>query len=111
MPTNRIEDGIELSSSIDRVGGHPVMRFRLPPGGDVPASVAARRLALTEAEFKTALPSLLARGFPAADPTTGMFDLDAIDEWRRERHKPVHSGPRDARTVAADRIASGAWAK
>ena len=33
-----------------------------------------------------ALPGLLARGFPAADATTGNYDLDAIDLWRRQRH-------------------------
>jgi hypothetical protein len=87
------------------------MRFRLPPGGDVPAVVAARRLALTESEFTAALPGLLERGFPPADPTTGMFDLDAIDEWRKGRHKPVNSGPRDARAVVSDRLVSRAWAR
>jgi hypothetical protein len=43
------------------------------------------RLHLTQAEFEAKLPELLARGFPAADPTTGMFDLEAIDVWRRSR--------------------------
>ena len=85
-------------------------RLRLPPGGDVPRKLAAYRLALTETEFVAALPSLLARGFPAADPTTGMWDLDAIDEWRKGRHRSVDAGPKDARQVARDRIASGAWA-
>jgi hypothetical protein len=32
------------------------------------------------------LPGLLARGFPPADETTGNYDLDAIDVWRRSRH-------------------------
>ena len=32
------------------------MRFRPPPAGDVPAATAARRLALTEAEFLAAVP-------------------------------------------------------
>lgn len=61
-------------------------RFKLPPGGDVPRDVAARRIALSPAEFDKALPALLARGFPPPDPTTGNFDLDAIDRWRRSRH-------------------------
>jgi hypothetical protein len=87
------------------------MRFRLPPGGDVPAISAARRLALTEAQFNAALPSLLIRGFPPADPTTGKYDIEAIDEWRKKRHTPVSIGPADARLVAGERIASGAWAK
>ena len=64
-------------------------RFKLPPGGDVPRDVAARRIALSPAEFDKALPALLARGFPPPDPTTGNFDLDAIDRWRRSRH-PHH---------------------
>jgi hypothetical protein len=87
------------------------MRFRLPPGGDVPAATVARRLALTEAEFLAALPDLLCRDFPPADPTTGRYDLDAIDEWRKGRHKTVNSGPKDARTVSPARIASRAWAR
>ncbi|WP_257164632.1 hypothetical protein [Bradyrhizobium sp. SRS-191] len=62
------------------------LRFRVDPA-DVPAEKAARRLHLTEAQFREKLPELLARGFPAADPTTGMFDLEAIDRWRAERHR------------------------
>lgn len=61
------------------------LRFRVDPG-DVPADKAARRLHLTLAEFEAALPELYARLFPRPDPTTGMFDLEAIDEWRRRRH-------------------------
>lgn len=70
------------------------LRFHLPPGGDVPPSVAARRMGMTLEEFRRALapgpdaatPSLLQRGFPPPDPTTGNFDLDAIDAWRRARY-------------------------
>lgn len=66
------------------------MRFRLPPGGDVPPIVAARRLGLSLQAFEEALKrpvdGLLARCFPAPDPTTGNFDLDAIDAWRRTRY-------------------------
>src|SRR5215469_1312724 len=36
--------------------------------------------------FRDALPELVARGFPQADETTGNFDLDAIDAWRRNRN-------------------------
>jgi hypothetical protein len=60
-------------------------RFHVEPG-DVPADVAARRLGLGVTAFKEALPDLYRRGFPAPDPTTGNFDLQAIDEWRRSRH-------------------------
>ncbi len=63
----------------------PVRAPRIIPG-DVPAEAAGRRLGLTEAEFKSALPGLLARGFPGADPTTGLYDLEAVDAWRRARH-------------------------
>jgi hypothetical protein len=52
----------------------------------VPAQKAARRLHLTEAQFEQSLPKLLTRGFPPPDPTTGMYDLDAIDAWRAARH-------------------------
>lgn len=61
------------------------MHFNIEPR-DVPAEHAARRLGLTCARFIQALPGLLARGFPPADPTTGNFDLDAVDAWRRRRN-------------------------
>jgi hypothetical protein len=64
--------------------GHGV-RFRVDPG-DVPPEKAARRLHLTLTEFLEKLPRLRARGFPAPDPDTGMFDLEAIDAWRRARN-------------------------
>jgi hypothetical protein len=79
------------------------IRFRVDPR-DVPAEKAARRLHLTLAEFETKLAELLARDFPGPDPTTGMFDLDAIDQWRAARHgKPptltAELKPRDASDV------------
>ena len=88
-------------------------RVKLPPGGDVPPSVAARRLWLSLDAFEKALPMLIGRGFPAPDPTTGNFDLDAIDEWRRRRNphlfdtQPLPSGSaaRDAKGLVGDRIA------
>jgi hypothetical protein len=61
------------------------IRYRVDPG-DIPADKAARRLHLTPERFAELLPELQRRGFPAADPTTGMFDLDAIDLWRKGRH-------------------------
>jgi hypothetical protein len=48
---------------------------------DVPAEKAARRLHPMPADFQAKLPELMVRGFPRPDPTTGMFDLTAIDEW------------------------------
>ena len=74
------------SSARDRVPPCSAnIRFRVDPA-DVPAEKAARRLHLTLAEFQQKLPELLARGFPPPDPTTDMFDLDAIDAWRASRH-------------------------
>lgn len=87
----------------------PSLRFHVEPR-DVPAHAAARRLGLTEAEFRRQLPLLEARGFPPADPTTGHFDLDAIDEWRKRRHPRLFltdpEQARDARAVVKGRLAN-----
>src|SRR5450631_2792594 len=86
------------------------IRFRVDPR-DVPAEKAARRLHLTPAEFGAKLPALLIRGFPGPDPTTGMFDLAAIDQWMTARHGPSASaltgGPMlgNAREVYGERRA------
>lgn len=85
------------------------VRFRVDPA-DVPAAKAARRLHLTAAEFDRVLPKLLARGFPAPDPDTGHFSLEAIDAWRRQRHPALFGltgvdAPRNAREVVGDRLA------
>ena len=68
-------------------------RFKLPPGGDIPPVTAARRMGLSLDALREALPELVSRGFPQADETTGNFDLDAIDAWRRARH-PHHFSDR-----------------
>jgi hypothetical protein len=86
------------------------MRFHIEPR-DVPLEVAARRLGKTRAELEAVLPDLLARGFPQADPTTGNFDLAAIDRWCNARHPHLFGGAaamqaRDAATVATERIAA-----
>ncbi|HLH92116.1 MAG TPA: hypothetical protein VKX28_27090 [Xanthobacteraceae bacterium] len=86
------------------------MRFHLPPGGDVPPLVAARRLGLELDAFQKALPLLIGRGFPKPDETTGNFDIDAIDAWRKRRHPQLFGQPSltaalDARSVVADRVA------
>jgi hypothetical protein len=86
------------------------LRFKVEPG-DVPPEKAARRLHLTLAEFEAKLGELRQRGFPAPDPTTGMYDLEAIDAWRRARNPQafgltVECKPRDARNVVGDRIAA-----
>jgi hypothetical protein len=73
------------------------LRFKLPPGGDVPPVTAARRMGLSLDAFRDALPELVARGFPQADETTGNFDLDAIDTWRRTRNPHLFSDRLDLR--------------
>jgi hypothetical protein len=91
------------------------MRFHLPPGGDISPAAAARRLGLSLPEFELALPKLQARTppFPAPDPTTGNYDLDAIEKWRQARFPQLFpatsltSSPaaRDARDVVGPRLA------
>jgi hypothetical protein len=88
-----------------------ILRFRVDPR-DVPPQKAARRLHLTPSEFSAKLPELLIRGFPGPDPTTGMFDLAAIDAWMTARHDSAASAltaegkPRDAREVFGERRVS-----
>jgi hypothetical protein len=91
------------------LAGH--IRFPVEPR-DVPPEKAARRLHLTLAEFTAKLPALMDRGFPGPDPTTGMFDLEAIDLWRHARHAHLFAlrrltaapGLRDSHEVIDERI-------
>jgi hypothetical protein len=55
--------------------------------GDITPLEAARLMGQTLAQFEYCLPSLLDRGFPPADPTTGNYALDAITVWRQARFK------------------------
>ena len=64
----------ERSSQAGRI------RYAVHPR-DVPPEKAARRLHLTLAGFDLVREELYARGFPRPDPTTGMYDLVAIDAW------------------------------
>jgi hypothetical protein len=84
------------------------MRFRIEPR-DVPPDAAARRLGKAIGDFQAALPDLVARGFPQADPTTGNFDLAAIDRWCDARHPHLFGSlpmeAADASNVVQDRIA------
>ena len=84
------------------------LRFQIEPR-DVPFQMAARRMGLTEVQFREALPQLQARGFPKPDETTENFDLDAIDEWCKRRHPELFlissEQARDARAVVNDRLA------
>ena len=93
------------------------IRFRVTPR-DVPPINAARRLHLTLEQFDLKKEELFARQFPRPDPTTGMFDLVAIDAWQDARNPQVFSGagngPVDARTVAEERLAQtlrGTWGR
>lgn len=87
------------------------MRYKLPPGGDCPPIAAARRIWLSPEEFDKQLPELVARGFPQPDPTTGNYDLDAIDAWRRGRYPHLFrtqltppTGARNANDVVLERL-------
>jgi len=82
------------------------IRFRIEPR-DVPPVKAARRLHLSVDEFRAKLPELLKRGFPPADPTTGMFFLPAIDQWMASRFKlTTNLDPQDdGRSIIDERIA------
>lgn len=68
------------------------IRFQVEPR-DVPPDKAARRIGLTLEQFDDLLPRLLSRGFPASDPDTGNYDLDAIDAWRAARHRRLLPSP------------------
>jgi hypothetical protein len=92
------------------------MRFRVEPR-DVSPEAAARRIGLSPARFDALLPELECRGFPRADATTGNYDLDAIDEWRRRRNPhlfgdgtPASSVATHAGTVVKARLRSAPWA-
>jgi hypothetical protein len=88
------------------------IRFHIEPR-DVPPVAAARCMGLTLEVFTEQLPALLRRGFPPADPTTGNYDLDAIDAWRKLRHPQLFAQPsltakpgaRNANDVVALRLA------
>lgn len=70
--------------------------------------MAARRLGIAAHIFQQKLPDLLARGFPDPDPTTGNFDLKAIEAWQDSRSglsSPVLSIAKDAGSVISGRIA------
>lgn len=80
---------------------HASVRFPVDPRG-VPAGKAARRLGITEAEFRAIEPRLFGRGFPRPDPDTGCFDLKAVDAWMDQQSSLTAPGdgrhaPRDLR--------------
>ena len=86
------------------------MRFRVKPK-DISEEAAARRLGLSLEQFREKLPALLQRGFPAADPTTGNYCLEALAEWRMRRFpqlfpRPDNHGPKSDRETVRARIAN-----
>lgn len=84
------------------------MHYRVQPR-DVPPRIAARRLGMSLNQFNAALPNLIARGFPKADPDSGNIDLSAIDRWCDARHPHLFGSQieaQDASVVAAERIAA-----
>jgi hypothetical protein len=85
------------------------LRYRVDPR-DVPPAKAARKLHITIAEFNRSKDDLFARGFPRPDPTTGNYDLKAIEAWMDARSAlatPLNNEPqpRDARDGFAERAA------
>lgn len=84
----------------------PSIRFRVD-ARDVPPAVAAKKLGLDLEKFERLLPELLAkRKFPAPDPTTGNFDLKAIDAWQDQRHNSqlLAGFGKDSSTTTRDRL-------
>ncbi|ACL57615.1 hypothetical protein [Methylobacterium nodulans] len=67
----------------------PPVRFRIDPDY-APAEKVARKLCLTPEQFRSLIPQLFARGFPMPDETTGMYDLEAIDRWRKRRRPDLY---------------------
>ncbi len=92
-----------LRKALNDAEAFMTLRFKLPPGGDVPPITAARRMGLSLDAFRDALPELVARGFPQADETTGNFDLDAIDVWRENPLRSPVTAP-DANEVIRQKI-------
>ena len=91
-----------MNEHVRRLSGAPRARVDVR---DVPAALAARRLGLSEPRFEEATPELYARGFPRPDPTTGLFDLVAVDAWMDRRSGLTAAPPaRDASAVVASRL-------
>jgi hypothetical protein len=72
-------------------------------------------LGLGPEEFKLKLVDLLARGFPAPDPTTGNYCFEAMQKWLRAQHprqfpdenRLTPATARDAKDVVRARLAGG----
>lgn len=67
----------------------PRHRYHIDPRA-VPVSAVARRLGVSEAEFKAKVPLLIAKhGFPRPLPALGTFDLIALDRWFEKQNAPL----------------------
>ena len=84
------------------------IRYRVEPR-DIPAIKAARRMHLSLEEFRAKLPELLSRGFPSADPTTGMYFLPAIDKWMEARTSLTAATAERDDSVINERLGSVPW--
>jgi hypothetical protein len=84
----------------------------IPARGDVPAGMVARLLGLASDEFDRLRAALEDRGFPAPDPTTGRYCIEAVDRWRLGRHVrlfpelTIPAGAAHAETVFRERMRS-----
>jgi hypothetical protein len=54
-------------------------RRRIPPRGDVAASLVAELLGLSLTDFEARRPALREGGFPEPDSTTGLYCIEAVD--------------------------------
>lgn len=88
----------------------PQVRFRIDPAY-APADKIARRLCLTEEQFRGVARKLYARGFPLPDETTGMYDLEAVDRWRKRQRPDLYpelTGTEPAPEIARPKVDWGA---
>jgi hypothetical protein len=58
----------------------------IPTRGDVAKPSVARLMGLSSQDFDALLPQLRLRGFPEPDCTTGLYCVEAVDQWRLRRH-------------------------
>lgn len=83
----------------------------IPETGDVPVAKVAARMGYADVRsFGEALPTLIRRGFPSPDPTSGHYCIEAVDRWRRRRHPDLFpeltaSGEARDASVARQRLA------
>lgn len=79
------------------------MRFKVQPRC-VPPAIAARRLGITERAFREARAALAEHGFPAPDPVTGNYDLEAIDQYIAARNPRWFPEIEATGAIADDRV-------